>query len=90
LKQISALHPQFKRELPRRVEQQALTFQVGAGPGPVPRADIGGVVFDEVGRDGSILSGLSVVQATASFMVAEYSRWDRVLAARRAPAKTCG
>jgi uncharacterized protein (TIGR04255 family) len=75
LRQISGLYPQFSRELPRRVEQQALTLRVGGGPAPVPQMEIGGVVFDEVQRDGSTAAAVSVFQATATFMVAAYTRW---------------
>ena len=75
LRQLSARHAEFRRDLPRRVLQQALTLQLGGAPVPQPQADVGGVVFDFVQPDGTIGRALSVVQQVASYMVADYPRW---------------
>jgi uncharacterized protein (TIGR04255 family) len=76
-RQISALHGQFKRELPRRIDQQAVTFRIGAGPTPTPtpQFDIGGVTFDSLNPDGTIKTALSAVQNSVSYMVSDYRRW---------------
>jgi hypothetical protein len=81
LRQISALHGSIKRDLPRRIEQQAITFQMGIGvPAGVggsqgPRPDLGGVVFDHLLPDGKALSSLGVSQGTVQYMLSQYSRW---------------
>lgn len=75
ISQISGLHGHFKRELPRRTEQQAITFQVGAQPIASPRPELGGVVFDHLFPDGRARYALAVNQGVITYMVAEYSRW---------------
>jgi uncharacterized protein (TIGR04255 family) len=82
IRQISALHGRFKQELPRRVEQQAITFQMGipfqqmgvAAPSSPP-AELGGVVFDSLLPDGRTRSALSVNQTAASYTTSQYTRW---------------
>jgi uncharacterized protein (TIGR04255 family) len=75
LRKVSALHGRFRRELPRRVEQQALTFQVGGGPQSQPSVEMGGVTFDYLKPDGSTRAALIVLQRSVSYMVSDYSRW---------------
>jgi uncharacterized protein (TIGR04255 family) len=75
IREISGLHGRFKRELPRRVEQQALTFQMGAFPPQNPNPQLGGVMFDSLLPDGNTRAALSVNQAVITYMVAEYTRW---------------
>jgi uncharacterized protein (TIGR04255 family) len=77
IRRVSGLHSQFKRELPRRAEQQAVTIQMGGFPQvPTPaHADLSGIVFDRLKPDGNTEAALSVVQATITYMRSEYSRW---------------
>ncbi|HEY1934387.1 MAG TPA: TIGR04255 family protein [Acetobacteraceae bacterium] len=75
IRQISGQHAHFKRELPRRTEQQAITFQVGASPGQQPRPELGGVTFDYLKPDGGTRAALAVNQVAITYMVAEYTRW---------------
>lgn len=74
VREISVAHGRFKRELPRRVEQQALTFQVNAPPGQPPELALGGVVFDKLYPDGRAQTALTVNRSVITYMVAEYTR----------------
>jgi uncharacterized protein (TIGR04255 family) len=81
IRQISALHAKFKQELPRRVEQQAITFQMGSFNQqinvavPPPQPALGGVVFDSLLPDGRTRSALAVNQASATYTTSQYTRW---------------
>ncbi len=82
IRQISALHGRFfKQELPRRVEQQAVTIQMGTFGQPmnvaVPPAqpELGGVIFDSLLPDGRTRSALAVNQAAATYSTSQYTRW---------------
>lgn len=75
VREISAAHGRFKRELPRRVEQQALTFQMGSPPGQPPELALSGVVFDKLYPDGRAQTALTVSRSIITYMVAEYTRW---------------
>jgi uncharacterized protein (TIGR04255 family) len=72
---ISALHARFRRDLPRRLNQQAFTFQVGVPAQQPSQPAITGVVFDSLLPDGRTKMALSVHQSVLTFMVGEYSRW---------------
>jgi uncharacterized protein (TIGR04255 family) len=76
VRQVSALHPQFKRDLPRRSEQQAITFVMGGFPvAQSPTPQISGVVFDSLMPDGQTRAALSIGPNAVGYMVAEYTRW---------------
>ncbi len=74
IKEISALGVMLSEDLPRKTEQQAFMFQVGQ-PQPVPQSSIGGVIFDEIERDGTMKRQLSVMPNTIMYTVARYPRW---------------
>jgi len=84
LKAISALHTQFKRELPRKVEQPNFTFPFPGfpalqAPGPQQlsvQQQIGAVSFDQIKDDGSVIQALAVGPNNVTFMKASYSRWE--------------
>lgn len=76
IRQVSALHPNFKRDLPRRLEQQALTFVVGGAPmTQSPAPEINGVVFDSLMPDGRTKAALSIGPNALFYSAAEYTRW---------------
>jgi len=74
LLQISALGPSLAKDLPRKVDQQAVTFQMGSSS-PIPVRSIGGVVFDELARDGTVLKQLVVTPNSVTYRTARYERW---------------
>jgi uncharacterized protein (TIGR04255 family) len=84
LKSIAALHPQFKRDLPRKIEQPTFTFQFPGFPAlPVPgrptlpaQQQIGSVSFDRIQEDGSVSRALAVGPTNVTFMTASYGRWE--------------
>lgn len=78
IREISAMHGQFKRELPRKVEQQMLAINVGGIPGSIaapPTRNIGGVVFDVVSPSGESSQGIVVGPTLLSYFTASYTRW---------------
>jgi uncharacterized protein (TIGR04255 family) len=75
---ISAIHGQFRRELPRKVEQQMLTVPMGglSGPGALPPTrDLGGIIFDFVNPLGESSRGLVVGANLVNYFTASYTRW---------------
>ena len=73
---LSDAHGQFRRELPRRNEQRAVTLlQLGGPPLSVGPHPLAGVAFSSFRPDGTIGKTLSAVQQTISFMIADYQRW---------------
>jgi hypothetical protein len=76
LRQVSALGPALAKDLPRKVDQQAITFQMGVfQPSSQPHRAIGGVVFDELDRDGTVLKQLIVSPNSVTYHTARYERW---------------
>lgn len=79
LKSFSALHPQVKKELPRKVEQPNFTFQLPQmmflRPPGIVQPGLGGVSFDRIKDDGTVLVSLSANANTLNYMVQSYSRW---------------
>lgn len=75
LRRLVALHPKIVRELPRKVEQQSVTFGFGIAPIPPSRSELGGVVFDYLKPDGSTSAALQITQNVVTFMKSEYTRW---------------
>lgn len=83
LKAIAALHPQFKRDLPRKIEQPTFTFQFPGFPTvqtpgrpTLPaQQQIGSVSFDRIQEDGAVSRSLAVGPNNITFMTAAYSRW---------------
>jgi uncharacterized protein (TIGR04255 family) len=80
IRDISATHGQFKRELPRKLEQQMLTVQMGglSGPGRAfpPTHDLGGVVFDYVNPLGQSARALIVGPNFINYFTTNYTRWE--------------
>ncbi len=74
---ISGLHGQVRRDLPRKLEQQAVTFSMASLPvlSPAPISTLAGVTFDSLKRDGNTERALSASQKAITYMVANYSRW---------------
>lgn len=79
LKSFSALHPQVKKELPRRVEQPNFVFQFPQMMSPPPSGfvppQIGALSFDRIKDDGTVLVSLSANGNAINYMVQSYSRW---------------
>ena len=75
VRHISLLHSRFRRDLPRRLNLQAVTFQMGAPAPQSPQPAMSGVVFDSLLPDGRTKSALTANQNVVSFMIADYSRW---------------
>lgn len=76
LRQVSALGPSLAKDLPRKVDQHAITFQMGVSqPSSQPHRAIGAVVFDELGRDGTVLRQLVVSQNSVTYFSAKYGKW---------------
>lgn len=78
---VSALHDKFKDKLPRKLDQQAVTINIG-GPLPAPQApntpaipQIVGVVFDRTKPDGEPERLVNVSQNILIVQCGEYSRW---------------
>jgi uncharacterized protein (TIGR04255 family) len=76
LREISALHVNFRRDLPRKVEQPMLTFQMAALPGARPQAQLGNVTFDSVRENGTVARALSIGPSQIAYMTASYPRWE--------------
>jgi uncharacterized protein (TIGR04255 family) len=78
IREIAAMHGQFKRDLPRKVEQQALTLQLNMSPGQVPTApvpELGGIVFDYINPTGLSARALTVAQNSVTYSTQTYTRW---------------
>ena len=74
--QISALGPLLKDDLPRKVEQPAFMFQMGATqPQQQPPRLIGSVIFDDLERDGTVVKQLVVAPNSVTYRTARYQRW---------------
>lgn len=80
IRQISGMHDQFRRELPRKLEQQMVMVQIQPMLGQVPAGtpEIAGVTFDDVGRTGEVERGLLVDKTRIAFFSAQYTRWAEI------------
>ncbi len=75
LRRVMALHSQLRRELPRKVEQQSFTVNFGFQPPQSVAPNLGGVVFDSLKPDGSVLHSLTITRNSCSYMTSNYTRW---------------
>ncbi|MBI3530380.1 MAG: TIGR04255 family protein [Betaproteobacteria bacterium] len=76
--QISALHDKFREKLPRKLDQQAVTINIGAVAQPpstpaIPQ--IVGVIFDRTKPDGEPEWSINVNQNILIVQCGAYSRW---------------
>jgi uncharacterized protein (TIGR04255 family) len=83
LKAISTGHAKVRGDLPRRVEQPSITFQMagpqlrfgGAPLTPTPIQGLGGVIFDTLNPDGTMRAALAVNPMSVTYMTSHYPRW---------------
>jgi uncharacterized protein (TIGR04255 family) len=88
MKMVASMHPQYKKELPRRLEHPSFSFgaqipffgQAGsplrqnfAFPGP---PELGALVFDRVQEDGTVGKALTIGPNRVTYMTSSYSRWE--------------
>lgn len=82
--EISLLHANFKEDLPRKAEEQAVVVNLDpTSPGsPVRSAspEIGGIVFDRLAPDGRQEWALKVQPGLAQVLCSNYERWSSVWA----------
>ena len=77
LREIAAMHSQYKRELPRKVEQPMLTLPITGGPLPFsPSRDLGVVIFDFINPIGQSARGLAVSPNFVNYFTTSYTRWE--------------
>jgi uncharacterized protein (TIGR04255 family) len=79
VREISARHHLFKRELPRKLEQPFFLFPMPGMPIQPAQNQIAGVVFDSVNQDGSVARSLTVGPNQVAYMTASYTRWKEFL-----------
>src|SRR4051794_34327960 len=92
IKDISSLHPQFQRDLPRKLEQQMVTVQVQpmAQVSPAITPQLGGVTFDEVGRSGESVQGLFIDLMRVGYFSTKYTRWTEIWPFTKRVLTACG
>jgi len=79
IRDLASLHIQFKRDLPRKIEQQALTLQFGGILGTEiapPSQEIAGLIFDFVNPTGESARAFVVGPNSITYFTREYTRWN--------------